>query len=102
MKNDVTSFFYYMWNTWCEEECKIVYGAEYMHFWNKWVYFCKEYGVRSAVDRLYAEEVYETIMNDCYSSEEYAMEAVQKYRKIAFLRGDKKTMYSYTKATLIK
>ena len=55
MKNDVTSFFYYMWNTWCEEECKRVFGAEYMHFWNKWVYFCKEYGVRSAVDRLYAE-----------------------------------------------
>lgn len=44
----------------------------------------------------------EHIMRDVYSSEEYAMEALQKYRKEASLRGDKKTMYYYTEATLIK
>lgn len=55
MKNDVSSFFFYMWNAWCEEECKIVYGAEYKHFWNKWCYNCEEYGHRAAVDILYGE-----------------------------------------------
>ena len=56
--NDVTSFFYYMWNKWCESEAKIVFADScggYKHYWNKWVYFCNEYGCRSAVDMLYGE-----------------------------------------------
>lgn len=58
MKNDVSSFFYYMWNKWSEDECKIVFADScggYKHYWNKWVYFCNEYGVRAAVDMLYGE-----------------------------------------------
>lgn len=34
--NTVSSFFYYMWNTWCEEECRKVFGSMYEHFWSKW------------------------------------------------------------------
>lgn len=58
MKNDVTSFFYYMWNKWCESEAKIVFADScggWKHYWNKWCYFCNEYGCRSAVDMLYGE-----------------------------------------------
>lgn len=32
-ENTVSSFFYYMWNAWSEEECKTVYGGMYPHFW---------------------------------------------------------------------
>ena len=56
--NDVTSFFYYMWNKWCESEAEIVFADScggYKHYWNKWVYFCNEYGCRAAVDMLYGE-----------------------------------------------
>ena len=58
MKNDVSSFFYYMWNRWSEDECKIVFADScggYKHYWNKWCYYCEEYGVRSAVDCLYGD-----------------------------------------------
>ena len=58
MKNQVTCFFHYMWNKWSEDEAKIVFADScggYKHYWNKWCYFCEEYGVRSAVDMFYAE-----------------------------------------------
>lgn len=58
MKNDVSSFFYYMWNKWSEDECKIVFAyccGGYKHYWNKWCYYCNEYGVRAAVDMLYGD-----------------------------------------------
>lgn len=32
-ENAVSSFFYYMWNTWSEEECKIIFKGMYKHFW---------------------------------------------------------------------
>ena len=35
-ENAVSSFFYYMWNAWSKEECKIVFGGMYKHFWEKW------------------------------------------------------------------
>ena len=35
-ENAVSSFFFYMWNAWSEEECKAVYGNMYPHFWEKW------------------------------------------------------------------
>lgn len=35
-ENAVSSFFFYMWNAWSEEECKAVYGNMYLHFWEKW------------------------------------------------------------------
>ena len=34
--NAVSSFHYYMWNAWDEEECKITFGGAYKHFWEKW------------------------------------------------------------------
>ena len=54
--NQVTSFFYYMWNKWSEEECKVVFGKEdyWPHFWNKW---CEAYdkmnGPRGAAELFY-------------------------------------------------
>lgn len=30
--NAVSSFHYYMWNAWGEEECKITFGCAYKHF----------------------------------------------------------------------
>lgn len=34
--NIVSSFFYYMWNAWCKEECLKVFGPMCEHFWSKW------------------------------------------------------------------
>lgn len=54
-KNDVSSFFYYMWNTWCEEECRIVFAGEgWQHFWEKWASACNR-GVMGAAERFFAE-----------------------------------------------
>ena len=55
VKNDVTSFFYYMWNAWSEEECEIAFkDGDYNHFWNKW---CEAYdtmhGPRGAAELFY-------------------------------------------------
>ena len=47
----VTSFFFYMWNAWCKEECDATFGKGVLsdHFWSEWVgYGCK-------IDRFYAE-----------------------------------------------
>ena len=53
--SDVTSFFYYMWNRWSEEECKEVFKGDFpQHFWNKW---CEAYdtmhGPRGAAEYFY-------------------------------------------------
>lgn len=53
--NQVTSFFYYMWNRWSEEECKLVFvDGDYKHFWSKW---CQAYdaleGPRGAAEYFY-------------------------------------------------
>jgi len=32
----VLCFFMYMWNRWNEEECRLLFGGNYMHFWSKW------------------------------------------------------------------
>jgi hypothetical protein len=56
LKNDVTSFFFYMWNAWCKEECQKVWeGCNWQHFWDKWVGIYKAYGVQGAAERFYAE-----------------------------------------------
>ncbi|MDD6017210.1 MAG: hypothetical protein PUC18_13215 [Prevotellaceae bacterium] len=56
--NIVNSFFFYMWNRWSEEECKIAFKngtAEWQHFWNKW---CEAYdmmgGPHGATEVFYA------------------------------------------------
>ncbi len=54
-ENIVSSYFFFMWNAWCKEECKIVFGGEYQHFWDKWCGICKVYKVYSATERFYAE-----------------------------------------------
>ena len=36
-ENAVSSFFYYMWNAWCEEECRTVFKEMHPHFWEKMV-----------------------------------------------------------------
>ena len=54
--NDVTSFFYYMWNRWSEKECQTVWkGENWQHFWDKWCGICKAYGSHGAAERFYAE-----------------------------------------------
>lgn len=54
MRNDVTSFFYYMWNMWSKEESVMLFG-EWLgtHFWDKWTYYFK-LRASCAIDNLYA------------------------------------------------
>ena len=53
-ENTVSSFFYYMWNAWSEEECKAVYGNMYPHFWEKWC-VATDKGTFGAAERFYLE-----------------------------------------------
>ena len=53
-ENTVSSFFYYMWNAWSEEECKTVYGGMYPHFWKKWC-VATDKGTFGAAERFYLE-----------------------------------------------
>lgn len=53
-ENAVSSFFYYMWNTWCKEECKVVFSGMYLHFWEKWNAQAEK-SVYGAAERFYAE-----------------------------------------------
>ena len=55
-KNDVASFFYYMWNAWCKVECEIVFVENAKHFWDKWAGICSYLGTSSgATERFFAE-----------------------------------------------
>lgn len=59
-RNDVSSYFYFMWNMWCESECKNVFSqpesqCNWQHFWDKWVGICNQFGVWGASERFYAE-----------------------------------------------
>ena len=53
-ENAVSSFFYYMWNAWSEDECKVVYGEMSRHFWEKWSQMADK-GIFGAAERFYAE-----------------------------------------------
>jgi len=53
-ENAVSSFFYYMWNAWNEDECKVVYGEMSRHFWEKWSQMTDK-GIFGASERFYAE-----------------------------------------------
>lgn len=54
--NQATSLFFYMWNAWCEEECKQAFkDGDYKHFWNKWCAIGEQYGRFGAVEHFYAE-----------------------------------------------
>lgn len=50
----MSSFFYYMWNAWSEDECKVVYGEMSRHFWRKWSQMTDK-GAFGAAERFYAE-----------------------------------------------
>lgn len=52
--NAVSSFFYYMWNAWSENECRHVFGHMHSHFWAKWTILA-EINLRGAAERFYAE-----------------------------------------------
>lgn len=54
-ENIASSFFYYMWNAWCKEECRIVFESiDYKYFWGKWCMAATPtpYG---AAEKFYAE-----------------------------------------------
>ena len=52
--NAVSSFHYYMWNAWGEEECKITFGSMYKHFREKWNSLASK-SILEAAERFYAE-----------------------------------------------
>lgn len=57
-RNDVTSFFFYMWNAWSKEECEIAFKnshCNWQHFWDKWNSIVNNKGVWGAAEQLYAE-----------------------------------------------
>lgn len=53
-ENIVSSFFYYMWNAWGEEECRTVFGPMHKHLWEKWCN-CADRDLHGASERFYAE-----------------------------------------------
>lgn len=53
-ENAVSSFFCYMWNAWCIEECKVVFGDMYQHFWDKWNAQAEK-SIYGAAERFYME-----------------------------------------------
>ena len=57
-RNDVSSFFYYMWNAWSKEECASVFAdatCGWQHFWSKWIGVCERNGHFGAVEEFFAE-----------------------------------------------
>ena len=55
LENIVSSFFYYMWNSWNEDECRIVFASVgYKHFWDKWCAIAKP-TAHGAAEKFYAE-----------------------------------------------
>jgi len=53
-ENIVSSFFFYMWNSWGKDECEIVYGWECEHFWSKWAFNANE-TARGAAEKFYKD-----------------------------------------------
>lgn len=56
-RNDVASFFYYMWNTWSEEECEIAFSQSdcgWRHIWHKWCVYCHSNGRFGAIEDFFA------------------------------------------------
>ena len=56
-QNDITSFMFYMWNAWCEEECQEAFkDGDWKHFWSKWCHWCNQIGSAwGATERFYSE-----------------------------------------------
>lgn len=57
-RNDVSSFFYYMWNAWSKEECERAFAEStcgWHHFWSKWIGICERNGHFGAVEEFFSE-----------------------------------------------
>ena len=55
LENTVSSFFFYMWTSWCEEECRIVFATVgYKHFWDNWCIATKN-TAHGAAEKFYAD-----------------------------------------------
>lgn len=54
LNNTVTSFFYYMWNGWCEQECRETFGMLHEHFWAKWKSLSRQ-DSRGAAEKFFSE-----------------------------------------------
>ena len=57
-RNDVSSFFYYMWNFWSQDECARAFeesSAGWRHFWEKWLGVCERNNHFGAVEEFFAE-----------------------------------------------
>lgn len=56
-RNDIASFFYYMWNTWNKQECQIVFAQSncgWQHIWNKWCSYCHNHIQYGATEEFFA------------------------------------------------
>lgn len=57
-KNDISSFFYYMWNCWSEEECAEAFKdatCGWQHIWSKYcLYYDQAGGADGAISKFYA------------------------------------------------
>ncbi len=57
-KNDVSSFYYYMWNAWGKEECAIAFkdaACGWMHLWDKFsLYYNRFKDYDAAIGSFYA------------------------------------------------
>lgn len=52
-ENIVSSFFFYMWNSWDKEECNLVFGCQTEHFWSKWCSYAGP-SATGAAERFYS------------------------------------------------
>ena len=56
-KKIVESFFYYMWNTWCQKECLLVFreaSGTGIHYWREWCHFYEAYDAHGAISAFFA------------------------------------------------
>lgn len=56
-KKVIESFFYYMWNAWCQYECHLVFcGAcgGWEHYWRHYEEYYKMYGCEGAISKFFA------------------------------------------------
>jgi hypothetical protein len=54
-KNDVTSFFYYMWNTWSKSECEEIFPRhDANHLWEKWMSYYENHKTFGATEQFFA------------------------------------------------
>ena len=60
MRNDVTSFMFFMWNMWSEDMCMEVFAAANCgphHIWSKWVAACEQAGCAWGATELFYKEL---------------------------------------------